>query len=371
MVTEDWFFCSHFLPMARAAVALGFEVAIATRVSDRGELLTREGLTVIPLRGRRGRIGPLALAGELIDLFRVIRGFRPDLLHLIALKPVLLAGLVGRIAGVRAILCAVTGQGYLAAADGARAAFLRAAVAVALTWLFRSPRTHLLLENADDAAPYAAKIPGLASRCTQVGGAGVDPDKFPATPLPDRQPPVAALVARMLWSKGADLAVAAQQALAAQGKPLTLRLVGAPDPENPRAVPLETLEAWSRLPGVEWLGPRSDIAAVWRDADIALIPSRGGEGLPRALLEAASSGRPIVTTEVPGCREFVRDGVEGRVVAPGSPDALAAALSDLLADPARRAEMGLNARKRLLDGYTETQVAGTVASLYQRLTAAR
>jgi glycosyltransferase involved in cell wall biosynthesis len=354
--------------MARAAVALEFDVAIATRVSDRADLLRGEGLTVIPLGGRRGRIGPLALVAEIMDLFRVIRGFRPDLLHLIALKPVLLGGLVGRIIGVRAILCAVTGQGYLAAAEGPRAAFLRAVVSAALTWLFRSPRAHLLLENAADAAPYAAKIPGLAARCTQVGGAGVDPDNFPATPLPEHQPPVAALVARMLWSKGADLAVAAQQALMAEGKPLTLRLVGAPDPENPRAVPLQTLEAWSKLPGVEWLGPRSDIAAVWRDADIALIPSRGGEGLPRALLEAASSGRPIVTTDVPGCRDFVRDGLEGRVVAPGSAEALAAALSDLLADPARRAQMGLNARKRLLDGYTETQVAGVVATLYQSLT---
>jgi len=367
-VTEDWFFCSHFLPMARAAVALGFEVAIATRIGDRRELLQREGLTILPLRGRRGRIGPLALAGEMMDLLRVIRAFRPDLLHLIALKPVLLAGLAGRIAGVHAILCAVTGQGYLAAAKGARATVLRTAVSAALTWLFRSPRTHLLLENADDAAPYARKIAGLESRCSQVGGAGVNPDKFPATPLPQHMPPVAALVARMLWSKGADLAVAAQQALMAEGKPLTLRLIGAPDPENPRAVPIATLEEWSRLPGVEWLGPRSDIAEVWRDADIALIPSRGGEGLPRALLEAASSGRPIVTTDVPGCRDFVRDGVEGRVVVPDSPEALAGALSDLLVDPARRAQMGLNARKRLLDGYTETQVAGTVAALYQRLT---
>ncbi len=354
--------------MARAARGLGFEVAIATRVSDRGGLLAQEGLRVIPLSGRRGRIGPLALAAEILDLFRVVREFRPDLLHLIALKPVLLAGIIGWLTGVRAILCAVTGQGYLAAAAGARAALLRAVVSTALSWLFRSPRTHLLLENAADAAPYTAKIAGLAQRCTQVGGAGVDPDKFPATPPPGHEPPVAALVARMLWSKGADLAVAAQQSLMAEGKPVTLRLIGAPDPENPRAVPLETLQGWDRLAGVEWLGPSRDIAAIWRDADIAVIPSRGGEGLPRALLEAASCGRPIITTDVPGCRDFVRDGVEGRVVAPGSAEALALALADLLANPALRAQMGLNARKRLLEGYTESHVASTVTALYQKLT---
>jgi len=354
--------------MARAAVAAGFVVAIATRISDRRDLLAAEGITLFPLSGRRGRIGPLALLAEIGELAEVIRRFRPDLLHLIALKPVLLAGLVGRLLRVPAILCAVTGQGYLAAAEGLRAILLRRGVSAALTWLFRSPRVHLLLENADDAAPYAQRIPGLAARCTQVGGAGVDPDRFPATPPPGNDPPVAALVARMLWSKGADLAVAAQQQLMAKGLPMTLRLIGAPDPENPRAVPQSTLEAWGRLPGVEWLGKRSDIAAIWRDADIALIPSRGGEGLPRALLEAASSGRPVVTSDVPGCRDFVRDGVEGRIVPPGSADALADALADLLKDPALRAQMGINARERLLDGFTESQVAGTVGGLYARLT---
>ncbi len=367
VVTEDWFFCSHFLPMARAAVSLGFDVAIATRVGDRQATLQQEGLTIFPLQGRRGRIGPIALAAELWDLATVIRRFRPDVLHLIALKPVVLAGLIGRLMGVPAILCAVTGQGYLAAAEGARAALLRRLVGAALTWLFRSPRVHLLLENASDAAPYAQAIPGLAQRCTQVGGAGVDPDRFPATPLPRHKPPVAVLVARMLWSKGVDLAVDAQQLLMSRGAPLTLRLVGAPDPENPRAVPLSTLEAWSRLPGVEWLGRQTDIPAIWRDADIAVIPSRGGEGLPRALLEAASSGRPIVTSDVPGCRDFVRDGVEGRVVTPGSAEALATALADLLNDSDLREKMGANARARLLDGYTEAQVAATVGALYQRL----
>jgi len=251
VATEDWFFCSHFLPMARIAVQLGYEVAIATRVADHGARLAAEGMTVFPLGGRRGRIDPLALLGELADLWRVVRRFRPDLLHAIGLKPVLVAALVGRLQRVPALVCAVTGQGYLAAAGGARAALLRWGIHTALDLLFRSRRVHLLLENQDDAAPYVASNPGLAARCTRVGGAGVDPDLFLATAPPGHAPPVVALVARMLWSKGVDLAVAAQQQLRAEGTPFTLRLIGAPDPENPRAVPLATLEEWGRLPGVE------------------------------------------------------------------------------------------------------------------------
>ena len=122
VVTEDWFFCSHFLPMARAAKAAGFDVAIATRIGTKGEVLAAEGLSVFPLEGRRGRIGPIALIAESFALLRVMRRFRPDLLHLIALKPVLLAGMVGRLLRIQAIVCAVTGQGYLAAADGVRLA---------------------------------------------------------------------------------------------------------------------------------------------------------------------------------------------------------------------------------------------------------
>jgi glycosyltransferase involved in cell wall biosynthesis len=173
-----------------------------------------------------------------------------------------------------------------------------------------------------------------------------------------------ALVARMLWSKGVDTLVEAVRIARAQGAPVELSLYGAPDPSNPRAIPEATLRDWSAREGVAWHGPTRDVAGVWRDHHVACLPSRGGEGLPRTLLEAASCGRAVLATDVPGCRDFVRDGVEGLVTPPDDPAALADALARLAAAPDLVARMGEAARARVLSGYTERAVMEAVKALY-------
>jgi glycosyltransferase involved in cell wall biosynthesis len=148
------------------------------------------------------------------------------------------------------------------------------------------------------------------------------------------------------------------------GAAIELSLYGAPDPSNPKAVPEATLRAWSRLPGVAWHGRTDDVSGVWREHHVCCLPSRGGEGLPRTLLEGAACGRALVTTDVPGCRRLVRDGVEGRLVPPNDPVALADALTALAADPACVARMGEAARARVLDGFTERDVMEAVKRVY-------
>jgi glycosyltransferase involved in cell wall biosynthesis len=169
----------------------------------------------------------------------------------------------------------------------------------------------------------------------------------------------------MLWSKGIDVAVEATRLARAAGADVELSLFGAPDPSNPKALREADLRAWSAEPGIAWHGPSADVAAVWRGHHVACLPSRGGEGLPRTLLEAAASGRAVVTTDVPGCRRLVRDGLEGRIVPPGDPGALAAAFLALAADPAGVARMGEAARRRVLDGFTERDVMEGVKALYR------
>jgi glycosyltransferase involved in cell wall biosynthesis len=168
----------------------------------------------------------------------------------------------------------------------------------------------------------------------------------------------------MLWSKGIDVAVEAVRAARAKGGSIELSLYGAPDPSNPKAIPESTLKAWSAEPGMTWHGVTQDVAAVWRDHHVACLPSRGGEGLPRTLLEAAACGRAIATTDVPGCRTLVRDGVEGRLVPSGDPVSLAEALLTLSTQPDVVARMGEAARARVLDGFTERDVMDSVKRLY-------
>jgi glycosyltransferase involved in cell wall biosynthesis len=173
-----------------------------------------------------------------------------------------------------------------------------------------------------------------------------------------------AVVARMLWSKGIDLAVEAVRIAKAQGAAIELSLYGAPDPSNPKAIPEATLKAWNAEPGISWHGATRDVAAVWRDHHVACLPSRGGEGLPRTILEAAACGRAIITTDVPGCRTFVRANVDGKIVPPDDAAGLAEAFLSLANDPNLVARMGQAARARVLDGFTERDVMDSVKRLY-------
>ncbi len=171
----------------------------------------------------------------------------------------------------------------------------------------------------------------------------------------------------MLWSKGIDTAVEAVAEARARGADVSLSLYGAPDPSNPKAIPEETLRAWSGRPGIEWHGPTRSVAGVWREHHVACLPSRGGEGLPRTLLESAACGRPSLTTDVPGCRSFVRDGVDGYVTPVDDVTALADAIARLAADRPLAARMGEAAAARVRDGFTEADVMAAMQGVYRDL----
>ena len=361
VVTEDWFFASHFLPMARAARELGLEVAVVTRVRAHRETIEATGARVIPLQVERRSINPMTAGYAAGQLAAILKDEKADMIHCIALRSILVGGFAATLAGVGRRVYALTGLGFLGARTDRVGRLSRRAVRLLIRGI-ETPKTRYLFENTDD--PRLLGLDPAAPKVTIVGGAGIDPEALVPSPLPAQPPLKVALVARMLWSKGVDLAVEAVRAARAEGAEIELSLYGAPDPSNPRAVPEETLKAWGAEPGVSWHGPTRDVAAVWRDHHVACLPSRGGEGLPRTLLEAAACGRAIVTTDVPGCRTLVRDGVEGLIVPPDDFSALAEALLSLARDPERLARMGAAARMRVLDGFTEQDVMDRVKRLY-------
>lgn len=367
VVTEDWFFASHFLPMARAARELGLEVRVVCRIRGHAAAIAATGAVPIALEAERRSLNPLAAISVVRRLAQVMRAERPDIVHCIALKPILLGGLAARLAGIDRRIFALTGLGLIGAKQDRVGRGARAMVKAAIRGPLSTPHTRYLFENADD--PSLLGLDPGASEVTIVGGAGVDPVALPELPLPGQPPLRVALVARMLWSKGVDIAVEAVRLARQAGADVELSLYGAPDPSNPKAVPQATLEAWAREDGIGWHGHAGDVAAVWRAHHVACLPSRGGEGLPRTLLEAAACGRAMVTTDVPGCRSFVEDGISGIVVPPGDAPALAAALVRLAREPQTVAAMGHAARVRVLAGHTERQVMDGVKALYAALLA--
>jgi glycosyltransferase involved in cell wall biosynthesis len=230
--------------------------------------------------------------------------------------------------------------------------------------VLRGASTRYLFENPEDPAEFGLDPGGVD--VTIVGGAGVDPAQFPASPEPPAPPVKAAVVARMLVLKGIAETVAAVRRARAQGAPVELHLYGAPDPSNRWSYSEDDLRRWSSEPGIVWHGATDDVARVWRESHVAVLLSYR-EGLPRALVEAAAAGRPIVTTDVTGCREVVRDGVEGLLVPRDDADAAARALILLASDAALRARLGAAANARFRERFTEAAVIRTMTALYAEL----
>jgi glycosyltransferase involved in cell wall biosynthesis len=365
VVTEDWFFLSHRLPMARAAKAAGFEVHVATNVADGAAAIAREGFVLHPVRFARGRLAPLATFATIRELRRLHRELAPDLIHHVALQATILGSLATLgLPGAR--VNAITGLGYAFISDSPKARIVRAVIGTLLRVLLDRARNVALVQNPDDRA-LLLRLGIGAERIVLIPGSGVDVDRLKPTP----EPPGAVtlgFVGRLLEDKGIRVLVAAHRLLRAKGLAVDLLIAGTPDPANPASVAQAEAEAWGREPGIAWLGHVDDIATVWARAHIAVLPSRR-EGLPKSLLEAAACGRPMVATDVPGCREIAIPGETGLLVPPDDPPALAAAIETLAQAPELRARFGRAARRLAEERFAADAIGRAVAELYVRLAA--
>jgi glycosyltransferase involved in cell wall biosynthesis len=365
LITEDWFFVSHFLPMARAARETGFEVAVATRMQKGAEQISTEGFRAIAFDQTRKSLGVIEAMRNLMQAFRIVRAERPDIVHCIALRPVVFGGIAAKMAGVRGLVLAPTGLGHLWTATGILASIARIAVRFVVGSWLRGPRTQYVFENRDDPAEF--KLDPEGRDVTIVGGAGVTAADFPFLPEPPAPPVKVAVVSRMIYAKGIAEAVAAAQRARALGAPIELHVFGIPDPISRDAIPEPVLRQWSSQPGIHWHGHTADVARVWREHHVSLFLSYYREGVPRALIEAAASGRPIVTTDMPGCRDVVRDGKEGFIVPPHDIEAAALALAKLASDPTLRERLGAAANARFHERFTEESVKRAIAAVYRSL----
>ena len=364
-VADDGFFVSHRMPIARAARDAGFAVAVAGPVTVHGETIRAEGMRVLPVPLERGRIAPLADLRTFAALWRLYRAERPDIVHHVAIKPVLYGTVAARLAGVRASVGALTGLGYVFSSGAMRARLLRPPVRWGLRRALRGRHSTCLVQNPDDAA-FVAGLGVDRRRIVVIPGSGVDTSRFAPSPEPDG-PVRVTMVSRMLWDKGVGEFVEAARAVRARDAGIAFSLIGAPDEGNPAAVPVARLEAWKAEGVVDWQGHSDDIPAVWRDSHIAILPSHYGEGLPKALLEAASCGRPIVAADVPGSREIARGGESALLIPPRDPAALAAATLRLASDPGLRARLGAGGRELVERNFSEERIASATLALWHRL----
>jgi glycosyltransferase involved in cell wall biosynthesis len=367
LVTEDWFALSHFQPLIRRLRRLAHEVVVVTRSSGRMGEIEALGARTVDLEYNRSSMNPVREARTVRRLKGIIARERPDVVHLVAMKPIVLGGLATLLSRVPHVVVHMTGLGFLAISDTPKA---RLARSIALRIIARAvgrPTSWLFVENPEDLAFLREGGVEPGPRVTMLGGAGIDPEQFPPGPETGNMPPVAAFVGRMIRSKGVDVLMAAQRLVEAKGVPLAVELYGEFDGGNPETLSAADIAAWQNGTTRRYLGFTRDVAAVWRRADIFVLPAISREGMPRALLEAAACARPLIVTDVPGCRHFVRDGIEGLIVPPGDAPALAEALARLAGDAALRRRLGEAARAKVLAGYTEAAVEHQIEGAYRAL----
>lgn len=360
LVTEDWYFCSHRMDLAKAAQSAGFEVHVATRIGRHEQSIRAAGFVLHEVNLDRGIGNPFREIAALIALFRRVR---PDILHNVALKPAVFGSLAAHLTGVNRLINAVSGLGYVFINRGGVARLLRPLFIAAFRFLFGGANRHVIVQNAYDKALFDSLVD--PARVHLIRGAGIDIEKYVPFPEPSG-PLVAAAVCRLLWDKGIGELVEAARILKARGVTLRIALVGKPDPVNPRSIPEDEVRRWVAEGLVEWWGFKEDVRDVWREAHIAVLPSYR-EGLPKALLEASACGRPIVTTDVPGCNELVRDDDNGLLVPVREATPLADALQRLVNDPALRARLGHRARARAELEFSSRQIIAPQLDLYQTL----
>lgn len=365
-VTEDWYFCSHRLPLALAAKAAGFEVTVVTRVRNHGELIRAGDMNLIPIElSRRGG----HLGRELRLLWQLVRIYRqecPVLVHHVALKPVLYGSLAARMARTPVMVNALAGLGYLFISHGRKTKLMRAVVKTAFRFLLNRKSDKVILQNPDDVGLLTHSGAIDQGRIALIRGSGVDTNIF--CPAPEETgDPIVVLASRMLWEKGVGEFVRAARDLRLEGSRARFVLVGRVDPENPGSIGLDQLRTWNQNADVEWWGHRDDIADVLRKSHIVCLPSYYGEGVPKVLIEAASCGRPIVTTDTPGCREIVREGQNGLLVPPKDSKSLVVALRRLIEDPGLRTRLGTRGRAIVESEFSIEKVVRETLAIYQEL----
>ena len=365
LVNVDWFFLSHRLPIAIEALNKGYEVHVATGITDKLGVLQSYGFVVHPLAIGRSSTG---LWGELRtfwNIFRLFKQVQPNIVHLVTIKPVLFGGIAARLAGVSSVVAAISGLGFVFLAKGTKAEILRFLVSTLYRLALGKSNLKVICQNSNDRETLV-RIAGLKpDRVVIIPGSGVDLSAYAVKPH-SKGVPVVIMAARLLRDKGIYEFVAAAQLLKQRNVDVRFRLVGDPDPDNPATVSQDELSAWRNEGVVEVLGYRDDIANLFAESSIVVLPSYR-EGFPKVLIEAAACGRAVITTDVPGCRDAIEPGQTGLLVPVKDPTALADAIQRLIDDPELYESMGRAGRVLAERTFAIEKVVDTHMEVYREL----
>ena len=367
IVNVDWFFISHRFPIALKAMEEGYEVHLLCAITDKSEYLENMGLIVHPFsfsRSGKNIFNELACA---FGLYKQIKSIKPDLVHLVTIKPVLYGGIATRMVKVQGVVSAISGLGFLfVKRAGLRVRLIRNGVFFLYPMAMGHPNQCVIFQNPTDMNALIAAGGVQKDKTRMIRGSGVDLQDYPVLPEPDGVP-VIVMASRLLKDKGVHEFVEAARIVKSKGIKARFQLIGEPDSENPESVTAEAVQSWQDEGVVECLGFRPDIADLFAQAHIVILPSYYGEGLPRVLIEAAACGRAVITTNMPGCRDAIEPDVSGLLVPARDAKALAQAMERLIEDDALRQQMGRKGRDLAEHEFGIDKVVATHLAIYHEL----
>jgi glycosyltransferase involved in cell wall biosynthesis len=365
LVNVDWFFISHRLPIAIAASKSGFEVHIAASMTGQENILREAGFIFHDIPISRDSVGPFSFIKTMSEIIKLFRAVKPDLVHLITIKPILLGGIAARIVGINGVIAAISGLGYVFIDKGLIASTRRWAVKVLYRISLGHKNLRVICQNLTDLN-YIQKTTSLPNRSlTVIDGSGVSLQKFQYKVDTNKIPKVI-MASRMLKDKGVLEFVEAAKIIQNSGIQAAFILVGSPDPGNPTSIPISQIQDWEKKDILEFWGHQEDMNKILGQASIIALPSYR-EGFPKVLIEAAAVGRPVVTTDVAGCRDAIYNGITGVLVPPKDSNALAEEIKKLIASPETCHKMGMEGRKMAEDRFDEKITIERHLSIYDQV----
>ena len=366
-INEDWFFWTHRLSLARYLKNEGFEIHLATRTHKLAQQIEDEGFILHTVNLDRKNRNPFIELYQIVNLFFLFKKINPDILHNTTLKHVIYGTFIARLAGIKNIVNGIPGLGSLYSENNFRSRMTRKIVSGLYRFVFglQKRSTFIIFENHDDRSLFVNLKILLHEQAIVILGMGCDIGKFKVTPETNKIPAVM-MAGRLLKNKGVYYLVKAIQNLNTEGISCKLVLVGEPDLDNKLSLTREELEMLNNDPMIDWLGRQENMPELMAQASIIALPTYYGEGLPKVLIEGAASGRPLVTTDIPGCREIVIPNVNGFLVPTHDIEALTQALKTLILDENLRKQMGLQGRKLVEEGFTDYIVNRATLAVYSQ-----
>lgn len=366
LYNTDWFFWNYRYALADALVKVGFEVILIAPVPNRSAEFSEKGIRVIPWNLSRQSMNPFREFMSFLQIYKIYSEEHPDIVHHEAMKPIIYGGIAARLENRIPSANTICGLGSIFTRATTKLKFLRFFLLRFLAIAFGSKDSHVIFMNEDNRDLLLGYRTVRPERLSVVHGSGVPVDKFTVKPEPEGVP-IVLLPSRMLWEKGISEFVSAAKDLKEKGVLARFVLAGAPDSHNPGCVPERQLEEWERSGVVEWWRHRNDMPAVYSQATLICLPSYYGEGLPNVLVEAGASGRPVITTTMPGCRQAVADGLNGLLVPPRDSVALSVAIEKILGDPQLRKRLGAAGRERAVREFSQEVIVKQMIEIFQSL----